>query len=160
MCGLTIRLLGVLLALGLILALVPPAHAQLVGRWIDVNLSTQTTTAYEGDTPVYSAPSTAGAAAFPTPTGLFTILRRVANETMDSSTIGIPHNSPGGYYVTNVSYTQYFTDAGNALHANWWSPASAFGSYGTSHGCVGLRTSDAAWFWSFADIGTPVVIHS
>jgi len=28
----------------------------------------------------------------PTPTGVFAIIRRVANETMDSSTIGIPHN--------------------------------------------------------------------
>jgi hypothetical protein len=28
----------------------------------------------------------------PTPTGEFTILRRVANETMDSLTIGIPRN--------------------------------------------------------------------
>lgn len=159
MRSLKLRVFGLLLAFGLMIATAPVASAQSRGRWIDVDLSTQTTTAYVGSTPVYTAPSTAGTAAFPTPTGTFRILRRVANETMDSSTIGIPRNAPGGYYVTNVYYTQYFTDYGNALHANWWSPARAFGHYGTSHGCVGLRTGDAAWFWNFATIGTPVVIH-
>lgn len=152
------RLVGVLLALGLFLTFTPSAHAQ-AGRWIDVDLSSETATAYEGDAAVYTAGVSTGKAGMDTPTGSFTILRRVANETMDSSTIGIPRNGPGGYYVTNVYYTQYFTSGGAALHANWWSPDSAFGSYPTSHGCVGMRTGDAAWFWDFASVGTPVYIH-
>ena len=153
------RVAGVVLAIGLILAVTPTADAASRGRWVDVNLSTQTATAYAGNTPVHTVLVTTGTRAHPTPTGRFTILRRVANETMDSSTIGIPRNAPGGYYVTNVYYTQYFTNGGAALHANWWSPAAAFGSYGTSHGCVGMHTGDAAWFWNFATVGTPVIIH-
>ena len=57
----------------------------------------------------------------PTPTGVFTILRRVANETMNSDTIGIPRFGPGGYYLTNVLFTQYFTGDGASLHYNYWS---------------------------------------
>ena len=94
-----------------------------------------------------------------TPTGSFSIINRVALETMDSSTIGLPNDAPGGYYVDDVAYTQYFTSAGNALHANYWADPSVFGSYGTSHGCVGMSTADAAFFWDFADYGTPVEVH-
>jgi lipoprotein-anchoring transpeptidase ErfK/SrfK len=91
-----------------------------------------------------------------TPTGTFSIIRRVANETMDSSTVGIPRNSPGGYYLTNVLWTQYFLPGGQSIHYNYWS--SNFG-YPGSHGCLGLSYADASFMWSFAGIGTPVSIH-
>jgi lipoprotein-anchoring transpeptidase ErfK/SrfK len=75
---------------------------------------------------------------------------------MDSATVGIPRNSPGGYYLTNVLYTQYFLAGGQSIHYNYWS--SNFG-YPGSHGCLGLSYADAAFMWSFAAIGTPVAIH-
>jgi lipoprotein-anchoring transpeptidase ErfK/SrfK len=78
---------------------------------------------------------------------------------MDSSTIGIPRNSPGGYYLPGVLYTQYFDGIGDALHYNYWSPTSAFGGYPTSHGCVGMPLATARFFWNFATYGTPVRIH-
>jgi lipoprotein-anchoring transpeptidase ErfK/SrfK len=78
---------------------------------------------------------------------------------MDSETIGIPRDAPGGYYVTDVLYTQYFTNEGHALHYNYWVDPAAFGSFPTSHGCIGLTLDDAKYFWDFASIGTPIVIH-
>lgn len=75
---------------------------------------------------------------------------------MDSSTVGIPRSSPGGYYLTNVLYTQYFLPGGQSIHYNYWS--SNFG-YPGSHGCLGLSYADASFMWSFAGIGTPVSIH-
>jgi len=134
-------------------------RAPFAGRWIDVDVSAHTATAMEGDTPIYTAPITAGRPAFPTSQGTFYILRRVYSETMDSSTIGIPNDAPGGYYLPHVMYTQYFTSDGEALHGNYWQPDSVFGNVNTSHGCVGMRNGDAAFFWSFASIGTPVVVH-
>ncbi|HYW88653.1 MAG TPA: L,D-transpeptidase, partial [Chloroflexota bacterium] len=97
-----------------------------------------------------------GRGALTTPTGNFSIIRRVANETMDSSTIGIPRDGPGGYYLTGVLYTQYFTNGGASIHYNYWS--GNFG-YPGSHGCLGLSYDDAAFMWDFADYGTPVSIH-
>ncbi len=136
------------------------AHAQpFEGRWVDVSLSNHTATAMEGDTAVYTAGISAGRPGFETDQGTFFINRRVASETMDSSTIGIPNDAPGGYFLTGVPYTQYF-NGGEALHGNYWADPSVFGNANTSHGCVGMATSDAAFFWNFADIGTPVVIHS
>ena len=130
----------------------------LSGRWIEVDRSAQIARAIEDGQVVYTAPVTVGVQSFPTPVGSFTILRRVANETMDSSTIGIPSGSPGGYFLENVLFTQYITNDGVALHYNYWSPPEAFGNYPGSHGCIGLRLADAEFFWNFASIGTPVII--
>jgi lipoprotein-anchoring transpeptidase ErfK/SrfK len=151
-------LLGALLAAVLLFVSVPHAQAQ-GSRSIDVNLSTQTASVIEDGQVVYTAGVTTGRPGFRTPTGTFSILYRVANETMDSSSIGIPRDSPGGYYLTGVLYTQYFTSDGAALHYNYWSPASAFGGYPTSHGCVGMQLGPAQFFWNFASVGTPVTIH-
>ena len=78
---------------------------------------------------------------------MFTIQRRVANETMNSDTIGIPRFGPGGYYLTNVLFTQYFTADGASIHYNYWS--SNWG-YAASHGCLGLTYADSAFLWDWA----------
>ncbi len=136
----------------------PPPTAPTAGCWIDVNLTQQIATAYEGTHPVRWAVVSTGGPGWETPVGTFRILRRVANETMNSAPLGIPPNAPGGYDLPNVLYTQYFTDYGHALHDNYWKWDSPFG-VPTSHGCVGMELSDAAYFWSFAGVGTPVVVH-
>src|SRR5581483_8126669 len=108
-------------------------------------------TAYDGDTPVFSALAIKGRSAMETPVGVYNIIRRVEDETMDSSTIGIPRNSPGGYYLQHVMYTQYFRSDGLSIHDNYWS--DNFGEEG-SHGCVGLSLDDSKWIWDFANLGT------
>lgn len=133
--------------------------ARFSGRWVDVDISSQTARAMKGGTVVYTAAVTTGRPGFPTPRGTFFISRRAASVDMDSTTVGIPRNSPDGYFQPNVRYVQYFTSAGDALHANYWQPDSVFGRTPTSHGCVGMRLGDAAVFWNFAGIGTPVVVH-
>ena len=127
------------------------------GRWIDVDLSEPALmTAYEDDRIVYTALALHGTIADQTPSGLYRIQRRVENETMDSTTVGIPRDSPRGYFLDNVLYTQYFTNDGAAIHYNYWS--THFGYAGT-HGCLGVNYDDALWFWQWATVGTPVHIH-
>jgi hypothetical protein len=131
--------------------------SEYTGRWLSATLlPTTKVIAFEGQTPVRTMLALRGIAAFPTPTGVFSILRRVPNETMDSMTLGIPHNSPYGYLVKNVLFTQYFTPDGASLHDNYWS--SNFGGIG-SHGCLGLSYGDSKWLWDWAAIGTPVVVN-
>ena len=136
---------------------VPERTEDFGGRWLDVDLSSPTrVTLYEGGEEVDSFLAIKGTGRWPTPTGVFTILRRVANETMSSETIGIPRFGPGGYYLTNVLFTQYFTGDGASLHYNYWS--SNFG-YAGSHGCLGLSYKDSAFLWEWAHVGTPLIIH-
>lgn len=134
------------------------APHDFTGRWLDVSLSGSAhVVAYDEDATVRSFYAIKGTSRYPTPPGTWSIVRRVANETMDSTTVGIPRNGPGGYYLKNVLYTQYFRGTGESLHYNWWS--SAWGLSG-SHGCLGLSLADSRWLWDWATIGTPVSIHA
>ena len=65
------------------------------GRWIDVDVSNQTATAYEGNTPVYTAAVTTGRPGNETPLGTYYIFSRVYDETMVSTTPG------DEYYLEN-----------------------------------------------------------
>jgi hypothetical protein len=144
---------------------VPPSEVRLAkppprtfaGRWIDVDLNEPAMlVAYDGDQPVLTTLTIHGAGPRPTPVGVFRIQRRVADETMNSDTIGIPRFGPGGYYLQHVLFTQYFTADGASIHYNYW---SANWGYAASHGCLGLTYADSSFLWSWAGLGTPVSIH-
>lgn len=128
-------------------------------HWVDVSLSQQVACAMLGGEIVRVILVTTGMPGFDTPTGQFSILYRVADETMRSDTIGIPLDSPGGYDLQHVLWTQYFTWQGHALHDNYWRPRSVFGRTPTSHGCVGMLEPDARFLWNFLTVGDLVNIH-
>ena len=115
------------------------------GRWIDVNLSKQRLTAYQGNTPVFSALISGGLPRTPTVVGRFKVNTKLTSTRMRGP----------GYDLPNVPYTMYFY-RGYAIHGTYWH--NNFGRP-MSHGCVNMRTSDAAWLFNWASIGTPVVTH-
>jgi hypothetical protein len=137
----------------------PSAPRTFAGHWIDANLSEQILTAYDGAQPVYWAVMSSGApGGTSTDPGTYQILRRVPNETMRSSSLRFKVEIP--YDLSNVLYTQYFTDYGAAIHDNWWKgPDSPFG-VPTSHACLGLREADARFFWNWANVGTVLNVHN
>jgi len=137
-----------------------PAGAPTTGRWIDVNLTQQIATAYDGTTPRRSALISSGQPGWDTPVGTFPVLRRLEKDTMDGTTLvgQGPDGAGSDYKVENVRYVQYFTNDGAAIHENYWRRPATFGMPG-SHGCIGMAPADAVWFWSFATVGTPLVIH-
>lgn len=129
-------------------------------RWIDVNLTHQAIIAYEGATPVYVAPITSGRPGWATPLGVFRIQRRVENETMLGSTLlRLDTREVPDYRLENVKWTQYFTGDGTAIHTNYWRNPSLFG-IPSSHGCLGMLEKHAQWFWEWANVGTPITIHT
>jgi hypothetical protein len=131
-----------------------PDDAPWEGKWIDCNLTQQLLVAYEGRTPVRVAVQTTGKPGWETPVGYYAINNRVANETMESGSIGADEF----YKLENVLYTQYFTDRGHALHFAWWKTPETIGRPG-SHGCLNLLLDDAEFFWNWAGIGVPVYCH-
>jgi lipoprotein-anchoring transpeptidase ErfK/SrfK len=114
-------------------------------KWIDVDLSSQTVRAYQGDSVVRSMVVSTGIARYPTPTGRFKIYAKYPSVTM----------SGPGYYLPGVPHTMFFY-RGYALHGTYWH--NNFG-HPMSHGCINLTRSDAAWLYSWASVGTLVVIH-
>jgi hypothetical protein len=125
------------------------------GKWIDVSLIQQLLTSYDGTTPLRTVEVTTGMAGWETPPGFYTILSRVANETMTSGAIGAENH----YRLDDVLFTQYFTDRGHALHFAWWRTKETIGRPG-SHGCINLLLEDARYLWDWAEIGTPLYIHA
>ena len=114
-------------------------------RWIDVDLSEQTVRAYEGNTVVRAMIVSTGISRYPTPPGRYRIYAKYPSVTM----------SGPGYYLTGVPHTMYFY-RGYALHGTYWH--NNFGRP-MSHGCVNLTRADAAWLYSWASVGTEVVVH-
>jgi lipoprotein-anchoring transpeptidase ErfK/SrfK len=114
-------------------------------RWIDVNLSEQRTYAFEGDQIVNSFVVSTGTWQHPTVTGQFSVYVKYRSA---------PMRGPG-YYLPGVPYIMYFYK-GYGLHGTYW-----HNNFGTpmSHGCINLRTEDAAWLFNWASVGTLVNIH-
>ena len=115
------------------------------GRWIDINLSSQTLTAYEGSTPVFSTLVSTGST-FPTPVGTYSILYHVQSQRMTGP----------GYDLPNVPWVMYFTNRGHAIHGAYWH--NNFGQP-MSHGCVNMRPEEAQWLYDFTPNGAQVVVH-
>lgn len=131
-----------------------PAGAPKIGKWIDIHLTQQLLVAYEGQEPVRTVVVTSGKPGWETPEGSFAINTRVANETMESGSIGAEEF----YVLEDVLFTQYFTDRGHALHFAWWKTPPTIGRPG-SHGCINLLLDDARFLWEWAEIGTAVICH-
>jgi lipoprotein-anchoring transpeptidase ErfK/SrfK len=115
------------------------------GKWIDVNLSTQTLTAYEGQTAVLRARVSTGTRWTPTVVGTYRIYVKYVSTTM----------SGPGYSYPNVPHAMFFY-RGYSIHGTYW-----HNNFGTpmSHGCVNMTTADAKWLFNWAPVGTKVVTH-
>lgn len=106
-----------------------------------------------------SVPVTTGKAGFATRNGIKVILERDERVLMDSRTVGIPAGSPNSYHL-NVSWAVRVTSSGEFLHAAPWS-VSKQGVANVSHGCVGMSTKDAEWYFGVVRRGDVVrVINS
>jgi lipoprotein-anchoring transpeptidase ErfK/SrfK len=104
-------------------------------------------------------PISAGRAKWPTHNGVHLALEKNRTVTMDSSTVGIPRNSPGGYY-RKVAWAIRLSWSGTFTHAAPWSVGSQ-GRTNVSHGCINMSTADAQWLFNFTRRGDPVeVINS
>lgn len=102
-------------------------------------------------------PATMGRPAYPTPVGIYTVLSKERGVVMDSSTVGIPVNSPDGYHLT-VDYAVRFTSRGLFVHSAPWA-INALGNDNVSHGCISLSPEDAEWYYNNVNIGDPVIVR-
>ena len=137
-----------------------PDRADASGKRFEADLHEPALlTAFEDGAPIWSTLTLKGTVSNRTPTGVHHVLWRVPNETMTSERVypPIPRTAPGGYYLTGVLWTQYFTSDGASIHYNYWS--SNWG-YSGSHGCLGVAYNEAKFAWSWADVGTPVRVFA
>lgn len=118
-------------------------------RWIEVDLSDYTLTAYVGERPMLSADVVVGPSQSPTPVGEFEIYIR--HEIQDLNGIGWngqPYSAPGTPWVM-----YFFEDFG--FHGSTWRDSYGFAD---GQGCVIPPNDVAELLWKWADYGTRVVI--
>ncbi|AUG79401.1 hypothetical protein CFP65_4671 [Kitasatospora sp. MMS16-BH015] len=99
----------------------------------DLSADTLTVTTDGKVTATY--PVIGGAPEHKTWAGKLVIAEQYLQTKMDSQTVGLGDE----YNIPDVPHAQRLTSSGTFIHGNYWSPASAFGSANTSHGCIALR---------------------
>lgn len=124
-------------------------------KWIDVNITTQTMIAYEGDKPAFATLTSTGRKEskekdYTTPTGSFRIREKHIAATMDGDVV-----SDGPYSIEDVPWIMYFNGS-YALHGAFWH--AAFGHV-KSHGCVNLAPQDARTMFNWTEPHVPEGWH-
>ena len=128
-----------------------PYQAAPGEKWVDLNLSNKTVTAYEGATVVHGPVSIVdGGAATPTVTGTYKVYLQYESQTMR----GLEPNG-NEYVAENVPWVSYFYES-FAFHGAGW--RSSFG-YSDSHGCVNMPVPEAQWLYNWLDTNTVVQSH-
>jgi lipoprotein-anchoring transpeptidase ErfK/SrfK len=102
-------------------------------------------------------PASMGKPKYPTPVGIYTVLAKERSVIMDSSSVGIPLNSPDGYHM-EVAHAVRITKRGLFVHGAPWA-VNALGNSNVSHGCVSLSPEDAQWYFDMVKVGDPVIVR-
>ncbi|HEY3236946.1 MAG TPA: L,D-transpeptidase [Polyangiaceae bacterium] len=126
-------------------------------KWIDVNITKQTMTLYDGTKPVYATLVSTGEAGLEdsqhttaTKRGIFRIHTKHVTATMSSQELGEE------FELRDVPYVQYFDRQGYALHGAYWH--DRFGMP-KSHGCINLSPEDARRVFYFTEPALPPGWH-
>ena len=123
-------------------------------KWVDINLSDNSVTAYIGGKvaggPFYMVP---GAPETPTIVGTFHVYLKYDVQTMRGE------NADGTKYETEgVPWVTYFS-GGYAMHGAPWRSSFGWSGYGGSHGCVNMPVDAAKFIYDWTDMGDTVVVH-
>ncbi|WP_371163804.1 L,D-transpeptidase family protein [Buchananella felis] len=121
-------------------------------KWVDVNLTRNTLTAYEGQSVAHGPIAiNHGAPGNETVTGTYHVYLKYNKQDM-----GCTPDWP--YCAKDVPWVVYFHGS-YAIHGAPWVDEFGRGSVGGSHGCVNLPVPEAQWVHSWTELGTPVVSH-
>jgi L,D-transpeptidase catalytic domain len=144
----------------------------LGGQVTIVSLREQTMRAYDNGKLVYWSYITTGRFERPSPPGVqYTLSKATHVEFLPTEPIGSPirgYPTPINFAVNYNSPFWYQFD-GFFLHEAWWRIGFGPGSNlphwdpaafnGGSHGCINFPLQNMAWYYSWVNVGTPVVIY-
>ncbi|MDX2565187.1 Ig-like domain-containing protein [Streptomyces sp. TX20-6-3] len=100
---------------------------------------------------VRNIPVSGGGPETPTHNGTMVVMDKVTEIRMNSETVGL-----GDAYNMMVKWAVHLTTSGTYVHAAPWNSA-LIGNTNASHGCIGMNTGDARWFYSRTQPGDIVI---
>jgi hypothetical protein len=119
-------------------------------KHIYVDVSTQSVTAFEGETAVLTARCSSGGKGTTTPLGDFQTFHKgpTVHMTNDGEA-----GAGQGYDLPGVPWVSFFTGTGVSFHGTYW-----HNDYGKprSHGCVNLRPEDAKFLYRWSSPLVPI----
>ncbi|MGA5465286.1 L,D-transpeptidase [Mycobacterium sp. NPDC050041] len=118
--------------------------------------ATKTMTVRRNGAVVRTMPISMGKNKTPTDNGTYIIGDRYSFLVMDSSTYGVPVNSPDGYR-TEVNWATQMSYSGIYVHSAPWSVGSQ-GRANVSHGCLNVNPENAKWFYDTTKRGDIVEV--
>ncbi|GGZ09803.1 L,D-transpeptidase [Streptomyces poonensis] len=113
-------------------------------------------TVYRDGEAIKEIPVTTGKPGFETRNGVKVVLGKEYFVRMRGESIGIPRGSSDSYDLP-VYYAARVTWSGEYVHAAPWSEGSQ-GSANVSHGCTGMSTGNAEWFFDTVQEGDIVKV--
>lgn len=133
-----------------------PINPDSVNKHIEINVTHQTLSCYEGNTEIYFCRVSTGAKfdmygnvvdKWATPVGKHRVTRKYISLQMSGGTTGAGYDLPG------IGWTSIFATGGVAIHSTFWHH-----NYGdpVSHGCVNAYPEDAKWIFRW---GSPTVTY-
>ncbi|BBZ76828.1 hypothetical protein MANY_21650 [Mycolicibacterium anyangense] len=120
--------------------------------------NTKTLTIRQNGEVIKTMPISMGKNSTPTNNGVYIIGDRLSHMIMDSSTYGVPSNSPNGYR-TEVDWATQMSYSGIYVHSAPWSVGSQ-GYSNVSHGCLNVSPSNAQWFYTNTKRGDIVEVRN
>lgn len=111
-----------------------------------VDIGNHTMTVTRNGEVIRKMPITTGKDGWDTRIGTKVIISKQREVVMDAATLDVDENDPE-YYRLDVEYAMRLTWSGEYLHAAPWSVQSQ-GEDNVSHGCTGMSTENASWFYS------------
>lgn len=129
------------------------SYATTTQKTITVDRSEQMLYAFEENELFLAAAISTGLELTPTPRGTFTVFKKTPSRYMQGP---LPNLADRQYYdLPGVPWNLYFTDGGAVIHGAYW-----HNSFGTqySHGCVNLPPAVAHTLYSWAELGTKVIV--
>ncbi|MFF7471637.1 Ig-like domain-containing protein [Streptomyces sp. NPDC008092] len=113
-------------------------------------------TVYRDDKEINQIPVTTGKPGFETRNGVKVVLEKQYFVRMRGTTVGIAEGTSDSYDLP-VYYATRVTWSGEYVHAAPWSVGSQ-GYENVSHGCTGMNTSNAEWFFDTVHPGDLVKV--
>lgn len=118
--------------------------------------ATKTLTVHVNGEVARTMPISMGKNSTPTDNGVYIIGDRHSFLVMDSSTYGVPVDSPDGYR-TEVQWATQMSYSGIYVHSAPWSVGSQ-GYTNVSHGCLNVSPDNALWFYENTKRGDVVEV--
>jgi lipoprotein-anchoring transpeptidase ErfK/SrfK len=140
---------------------IPEVTNDKLGKTIEINLSTNRLTFYDGLKVRKVYPVATGQPSYPTPQGTWEIVYKRVNPTWtnpapDGWGAGMPRSIPPGPGNPLGTRAMSLNASGILIHGTYAS--YSIGSY-ASHGCIRMLLSDAEALYPQVPMGTPVLIH-